>query len=104
MLMGSVLYEAVSLVRKGSAIKSPSEIKDFEAAKSWLNEGNVGLITFNECCDSLKMNPVIVREKIMQIEGKALRKPAFKRSEAVYAAYQEWQAREAEEGQTCSAT
>ena len=102
MLMGSVLYEAVSLVRKGSGVKSPSEKRDLEAAKSWLNEGNIGLITFNECCDSLKMNPAIVREKIMQIEGKALRKPAFKRSEAVYAAYQEWQTREAEEAQTCS--
>ena len=104
MLMGSVLYEAVSLVRRGSDIKSPSEKRELEAAKSWLKEGNVGMISFNECCDSLKMNPAIVREKIMQLEGKAIRKPAFKRSEAVYAAYQEWQEREAEEGQTCSAT
>lgn len=104
MLMGSVLYEAVSLVRRGNEIKSPSEKKDLEAAKLWLNEGNVGMITFNECCDSIKMNPAIVREKVLQLEGKAIRKPAFKRSEAVYAAYQEWQEREAEEGQTCSAT
>ena len=104
MLVGSVLYEAVSLVRRGNDIKSPSEKKDLEAAKSWLEGGNVGLITFNECCESIKMNPAIVREKILQLEGKAIRKPAFKRSEAVYAAYQEWQEREAEESQTCSAT
>jgi hypothetical protein len=102
MLTGSVLYEAVSLVRRGDEIKSPSEKKDLEAAKSWLEGGNVGLITFNECCDSIKMNPAIVREKIMQLEGKAIRKPAFKRSEAVYAAYQQWQTREAEESQACS--
>ncbi len=103
MLMGSVLYEAVSLVRRGNDIKSPSEKKDFEAAKSWLESGNVGLITFNECCDSLKMNPAIVREKITQLEGKAIRKPAFKRSDAVYEAYQQWQTREAEKVEACSA-
>ena len=103
LLCMSVLHEAVNLMHKKKSASVRSANKELGDAEHWVEDGDTGLVTFNECCDMLGMPPDIVREKIKAHVKKPIRKPAFKRNEKVYAAYQEWQERQAEEAEACAA-
>ena len=103
LLCMSVLHEAINLMHKKKGVSVRFASRELSDAEHWVENGETGLVTFNECCDMLGMPPEIVREKIKAHIKKPVRKPAFKRNEKVYAAYKEWQEGQAQEAEACAA-
>lgn len=75
----AVMHEAVVLVHGGSRWGDCSYRADQEKALRWIEKGDIGTITFKECCELTGVNPEVARERIMQFGVRLRRKPAFKR-------------------------
>jgi len=61
-LAGAVLTQAIADLR-GSIPHQQRE------ASEWIFRGNIGIITFDTCCEHLDRDPGKVREKIVQAFG-----------------------------------
>ena len=102
MLCMSVLHESVVLLQKGRNGSIRSDAQEIKSAQNWIDTGETGLVTFNECCEMIGLPPATVRTRIEEYARKPVRKPAFKRDEKVYEAYKNWQEGQAEEADTCA--
>ena len=96
MLCMSVLHESVVLLQKGRNGSIRSDAQEIKDAQNWIDSGDIGLVTFDECCGILGLPTDTVRQKISEYARTPARKPAYKRNEKVYEAYKNWE----ETGQT----
>ena len=69
MLCASLMYDALAVLASGRKAEDRKVIRD------WIDAGNVGEVTFFDCCESLRYDPDILRQKIESIRGKPIRKP-----------------------------
>lgn len=77
MLCAAAMHDAVSIMASGRNREDKQIIRD------WIDRGDVGAVTFLDCCEVLAYDPDILREKLRQIRGKPIRKPYEKKSEAL---------------------
>lgn len=88
MLCASVLWHAVETIaddtRRPANVSSVSFKNRKEASQTsrdWVNGGDVGVVTFEECCEMIGIPADQAREKIMQYARKPYRKRALKRDQ-----------------------
>jgi hypothetical protein len=79
MLCASAVYDALVVLSKPKA-----RAEDRKIVRNWIEKGDVGALTFNECSEALGYGGEILRKKILEARGKLLRKPAFKRQATLY--------------------
>lgn len=84
MLCAAALHDAVVITAKKKC-----SLEDRLIIKHWLEQGDVGAVTFHDCCESMGYDPEILRAKIAGVKGRLLRKPAFKRQPTLYECDQE---------------
>lgn len=71
------IAEATNLwsLKKNAAVKSSIDkeaVYQREAARRWI-EGGVGLVTFEDCCEAMEVEPARAREKIREYCNKRKR-------------------------------
>jgi hypothetical protein len=86
MLCMATFYEAVCLINGSSRWGDCAYSLDQQRAKRWIEEGDIGVITFDECCEMTGVKPEIARAKIIGCVSKLRRKPAYKRDRFVHEA------------------
>ena len=67
-LFAEVIQDAVNLVRgvhHGNATLSAKQA-EVEAARTWISNGNIGVLSFNDCCGYLGMDAEHVRRAIFR--------------------------------------
>ena len=69
MLCAAALHDAVSILAAGRNVDEKRIISH------WIKRGDVGEVTFLDCCEVLAYDPDILREKLRAIRGKPIRKP-----------------------------
>ena len=70
-LFADVIQDAIDLVqgaRHANAI-TPSKPADVEAARAWIRNGNIGVLTFNEACSWLGLDAEHARQPIFSPRG-----------------------------------
>jgi hypothetical protein len=70
-LFADVIQDAIDLVqgaRHANAI-TPSKPADVEAARAWIRNGNIGVLTFNEACGWLGLDAEHARQAIFSPRG-----------------------------------
>jgi hypothetical protein len=65
-LFADVILDAVDLVRgaRHASATLPAKPPDVEAARTWIRNGNIGAVTFNEACGRLGWDAEHVRRAI----------------------------------------
>jgi hypothetical protein len=67
-LFAEVMLDAVDLVRgvRHANATLPARSADAAAARAWIRDGNVGVLSFNDCCGYLGMDAEHVRRAIFR--------------------------------------
>jgi hypothetical protein len=67
-LFAEVMLDAVDLVRgvRHANATLPARSADAAAARAWIRDGNVGVLSFNDCCGYLGMDAERVRRAIFR--------------------------------------
>jgi hypothetical protein len=67
-LFADVMLDAVALVRgvRHANATLPARSADAAAARAWIRDGNVGVLSFNDCCGYLGMDAEHVRRAIFR--------------------------------------
>ena len=70
-LFADVIQDAVDLVQgtRHANSTTPSKPSDVAAARDWIRDGNVGLLTFNEACGWLGLDAEQARQAIFSPRG-----------------------------------
>ena len=65
-LFAEVMLDAVDLVRgaRHASTRFPAKQADVAAARAWIRDGNIGLLSFNGCCGWLGWDAQHVRRAI----------------------------------------
>ena len=66
-LFADVILDAVDLVRgtRHANATLPTKQSDVAAARSWIRNGNIGVLSFNDCCSWLGWDAEHVRRSIL---------------------------------------
>lgn len=74
-LFAEVMLDAVALVRgvRHANATLPARSADAAAARAWIRDGNVGVLSFNDCCGYLGMDAEHVRRAIFRAVPSATR-------------------------------
>ena len=65
-LFADVILDAVDLVRgvRHASATLPAKQADVAAARTWIHNGNIGVLSFNDCCGWLGWDAEHVRQAI----------------------------------------
>jgi len=65
-LFAEVIQDAVNLVRGARATQrhAPAKQVEVEAARTWIRNGNIGVLSLNDCCGYLGWDAEHVRQAI----------------------------------------
>jgi hypothetical protein len=65
-LFADVILDAVDLVRgrRHASPTLPAKQSDVAAARTWIRNGNIGVLSFNDCCGWLGWDAELVRQAI----------------------------------------
>ena len=65
-LFADVILDAVDLVRgaRRASATLPAKENDVAAARTWIRNGNIGVLSFNDCCGYLGWDAEHVRRAI----------------------------------------
>jgi hypothetical protein len=66
-LFAEVIQDAVDLVQGGGRTTGRLKMKPLEvaAARTWIRNGNIGVLSFNDCCGYLGWDAEHVRQAIL---------------------------------------
>ena len=88
MLCASVLWHAIETVADDTRRPANIESSTFrnrrlasKTSRDWVTGGDVGLVTFDECCEMIGIPVEQAREKILEYARKPYRKRALKRDQ-----------------------